>query len=383
MFKIPIRVHPLFFLLAALIGWLSSQSFLLTLVWIGVVFVSVLVHEYGHAISGLLFGQHVMIHLTGFGGVTYRTGRKLKLWQDFIVVLAGPIFGFFLGCFSYLLLAIFPNIEAHVAFYALRISFMVNMFWTFLNLIPVQPLDGGKLLSILLEAILGFRGVRAGYFFSMVVCAALGFLFFYYSNILGGMIFLLLGFENYRSWNTTSAMSEEDQDINLWRKLKEGENLLAQGKLDAAEDLLKELSSRGTRGVIHVAAVQFLAETYLKKGNKQEAYNLLYPLKDQLSIEFGSMMQELAFDLGHYMLAIEMGTKVYQENPSFTIALYNAMSHAKLGEETPAIGWLKTAHSYTDPKLLDSLKQKHFDRIRSSQAFRELEEKIKTEGANH
>jgi stage IV sporulation protein FB len=49
--KIPIAISPAFWIFAALIGYLNSQSFIGTIIWIGIIFVSVLVHEFGHALT--------------------------------------------------------------------------------------------------------------------------------------------------------------------------------------------------------------------------------------------------------------------------------------------------------------------------------------------
>ncbi len=52
----PVHVHPFFFLVAALLG--STQSDLtLILVWVAVVFGSVLAHELGHALVARAYGQ--------------------------------------------------------------------------------------------------------------------------------------------------------------------------------------------------------------------------------------------------------------------------------------------------------------------------------------
>ena len=49
--RIPIAIHPFFWLLAAIIGWMNSGSFFGMLVWIGIIFFSVLIHEFGHALG--------------------------------------------------------------------------------------------------------------------------------------------------------------------------------------------------------------------------------------------------------------------------------------------------------------------------------------------
>src|SRR3546814_18959362 len=66
--------------------WLSSGTVGGTLVWTVIVFLSVLIHEYGHALTAVAFGQRARIELVALGGVTQRSGTKLNLWKEFIIV---------------------------------------------------------------------------------------------------------------------------------------------------------------------------------------------------------------------------------------------------------------------------------------------------------
>jgi stage IV sporulation protein FB len=195
---IPIRIHPFFWILAMLIGWINTFNFVLTGLWVLVILGSVLIHEFGHALTALAFGQRAHIDLVALGGVTKRHGSKLKLWQEFIVVLNGPLAGFALGLLSYLVYKIVPNHSPDVFIYFLEIMIFVNLFWTVINLLPVQPLDGGHLLNILLEGIFGLKGLKISLFLSMMIAAAIAILFFAIQQPLVGALFLMFGFESYR-----------------------------------------------------------------------------------------------------------------------------------------------------------------------------------------
>src|SRR4051794_3104022 len=71
MFGIPVRVHPAFWLVSAIYGWdfVQGGELRLLLVWIACVFVSVLLHELGHVLTGMLFGSRGHIVLYSFGGL--------------------------------------------------------------------------------------------------------------------------------------------------------------------------------------------------------------------------------------------------------------------------------------------------------------------------
>ncbi len=93
--RIPINIHAFFWVLILMIGWLNSGSIPGTAIWAAVILVSVLIHEYGHAITAVAFGQIAEINLVGLGGITRRSGGgDLPRWRDFLIVLNGPLAGF-------------------------------------------------------------------------------------------------------------------------------------------------------------------------------------------------------------------------------------------------------------------------------------------------
>ena len=62
------------------------------------VFVSVLVHELGHAVAFRAFGYTSTVQLIMFGGVTTpATDAPLSWGKDVVTTLAGPLFGVSLG----------------------------------------------------------------------------------------------------------------------------------------------------------------------------------------------------------------------------------------------------------------------------------------------
>lgn len=102
--RIPIAIHPLFWIFAAFIGWFYTQTFIGVLIWVGIIFFSVLIHEFGHALTAVVFKQKTQIQLVALGGLTSYEGPKLRFWQQFLIAFNGPLFGFFLFLFTTLLL---------------------------------------------------------------------------------------------------------------------------------------------------------------------------------------------------------------------------------------------------------------------------------------
>ncbi len=168
MFGIPVRVHPTFWLLAAFTGWiweeLGTQYLLL---WMACVFVSILVHELGHIVAGLLCGQRGHIVLYSFGGLAIGNWHHTSRLQRVFIFFAGPGAGFLLYG---LVLVVGILVHQHdmfmdrwkpelflrdrrgnhdaITYVGGTIAFLklINLSWGLLNLLPIFPLDGGQIM---------------------------------------------------------------------------------------------------------------------------------------------------------------------------------------------------------------------------------------------
>ena len=165
LFNFPFAVGTYFWIGSALLGGGVAQgpnAILLLLVWIACVFVSITVHELGHAFAARHYGAQPAIELQAFGGVTRMFGGAFSRSESFWVTLSGPAAGFAL----YLAASavnrwIFPQAEdwtlftspatpALAAGAALNFLLWINFWWTVLNLLPILPLDGGRMLGSIL-----------------------------------------------------------------------------------------------------------------------------------------------------------------------------------------------------------------------------------------
>ena len=118
------------------------------------VFFIVIIHELGHALSALWFGWRLTsIELLPFGGVAKvdEYGNR-STFEEFVVTLAGPLQHLWLPLISFLLLATPYWNEANHNMFLLH-NHMLLLF----NLLPIWPLDGGKLLMLLLSKWVPFR----------------------------------------------------------------------------------------------------------------------------------------------------------------------------------------------------------------------------------
>ncbi|MBL9181785.1 MAG: hypothetical protein JNN17_06570 [Verrucomicrobiaceae bacterium] len=146
----PIVIHWIFWLNTALMGGAlgadSPEAFRSMLAWMVACFVSILIHELGHALAMRSFGDRsVAIVLYAFGGFA-RGSRLFTRSQDLQLTAAGPglqiACGLAVGWAMTLWRIPFPWLrEAADAFT------VVSLFWALLNLVPILPLDGGRLCA--------------------------------------------------------------------------------------------------------------------------------------------------------------------------------------------------------------------------------------------
>jgi Zn-dependent protease len=168
--------------IAAILGWdlvVGPHGFAFLFLWIACVFFSVLVHEMGHVLMGRFFGSDGHILLYSFGGVAIGSSDLNRRWQRILVYFAGPLAQFVLLALMiassiFLVPLISKPAQTYVAG-AHSMLFLINLFWPVLNLLPIWPLDGGKICRDTLEGFFGHMGVVISLVISMAVAGLLAF----------------------------------------------------------------------------------------------------------------------------------------------------------------------------------------------------------------
>jgi stage IV sporulation protein FB len=371
--KIPIIIHPTFWIFAALIGFLLGEgNLLLTVLWVGIIFVSVLFHEMGHALTALLFGRKPRIELVALGGLTYHDGEKLAFWKQFFIVFNGPLFGFFLYIIVAILLDIPGLIQAPNLITLLTLIKVVNLFWTILNLLPVLPLDGGQLMRVVLEGFFGVNGIKYALFTSMCIAFLISLGSFLFQQFLIGAFFFLFAFQAFDGWRRSRIMADPDQKEVLRKAFEDAELAIEQGKKKEAEELFEKIRVEAKRGMLHVMASQYLAFLYYEEGKVQDAYEILLSVREHLSHDALCLLHRLAFEVKNYPLVLELAGPCYQTLPSVEMALRNAYASASLSQTGAAIGWLQTAQQEGLQNLKEIIQEKAFDGVRDHPDFKQF-----------
>ena len=238
-FGIPVRVTPFFWLVAVFLGWdlvvsletllgkifgASPHRALILLLWILAVFLSLLIHELGHALAMRCYGLTSHIVIYHFGGLAIpdgvpflaSSGRAQRTSSQIIIAAAGPAAQLLAAALvlaavgasghQLLLLQLFgdfwpmpdapplANVPLHLA---ATFFVMPSVFWAGLNLLPVYPLDGGQIAR---EALMSFgaeTGIRRSLALSIVTAGAVALYGFSRGDSFLGIMFALLAYSSY------------------------------------------------------------------------------------------------------------------------------------------------------------------------------------------
>jgi Zn-dependent protease len=223
---IPVRVHPMFWLVTALMGRdlgnrgsIGAAGMLLT--WIAAAFFAILIHELGHAAVMRWFGFVPRVTLYAFGGMAIRGHglvRREPNWLGQILIsIAGPGAGFLLGALVLLAgrlaggvvvlvpffgwlqvpLVVIPNAPEALQWFLIHLLY-VCFFWGLLNLLPILPLDGGHIAQQVLVRLSPYDGLHRALVLSLV--AAIGMAVFGLVRLQDYFLALFFGYLAFSSF---------------------------------------------------------------------------------------------------------------------------------------------------------------------------------------
>ena len=151
---IPIAVHWSF----AFIGILAIDAYSIDLVvaFVVGVFIAVLSHEMGHALTARAFGaKSVTVTLFGLGGLTqYPANTPLTPGRRFLIAASGSAVGMTLGGAVFMVRN--TQFAADLFDFGRVIGLgivIAGLLWGALNWLPILPLDGGNMTWHALEAV--------------------------------------------------------------------------------------------------------------------------------------------------------------------------------------------------------------------------------------
>ncbi|MBV8232149.1 MAG: hypothetical protein JO329_19375 [Planctomycetaceae bacterium] len=243
---IPVRVHPLFWLVTVLLS--RTENLKVILIWTACVFASILVHELGHGLMARSFGSSPAIVLHSMGGLCFSEPERLTPWQRLVVILGGPgaqlvllgvillagglffritpgedlflignLLGLSLGGAPSLALAMLPETTARVFIYLVEI----NLLWALLNLFPVWPLDGGQAAGILLSMHDRRRGMHRAHVISLLTAGLLAMWMLQKQEYFMALFFGYFALINYQVLHVMHQSARYDlfeDDAGWWKR---------------------------------------------------------------------------------------------------------------------------------------------------------------------
>ena len=165
-----ISFHPLFFVFGL---YYAVTGKLLTFI---IYAVSAIMHEFGHAAAAKRRGYVLnSITLNAYGARISGNFSSLKKSDGLAIAAAGPLFSLFIAFFTAGSWWFFPETYPFT-----EMIYEANLSLGLVNLIPIKPLDGGKITDILTEELFGKKAKKIiSVSFGIISFSALLLLFFY------------------------------------------------------------------------------------------------------------------------------------------------------------------------------------------------------------
>lgn len=227
-FGIQLAVHASFVLLLAYYayrGWQLGGMIggLWSVAVIVLFFVCVVLHELGHSLTARRYGVQVArILLLPIGGMAEMDRIPRRPSAELLITLAGPAVNYLLVLL--LLPLVWPELLGTVEIPDFSVADMLTQLWwanlvmgTF-NLLPVFPMDGGRIFRALLAIKLPYLratwwAVRVG----QVLAASLAAVaVFYFDNLMAGVLFVFIfmaGGSEYQS------LLRREQELAYWAEM--------------------------------------------------------------------------------------------------------------------------------------------------------------------
>lgn len=170
-------------------------------------FLCVVLHEFGHALTARRFGVVTKdITLYPIGGVASLVEMPEKPWQEFLVAVSGPAVSFAIGAVLWIVLTVTGQMPASFGsndIFKMPFLFglmVANIALAIFNLIPAFPMDGGRafraLLSFVMDKTLATRIAAGLGQLLAIVFVFLGFFYNFWLIFIGLFIFLGAGGES-------------------------------------------------------------------------------------------------------------------------------------------------------------------------------------------
>jgi stage IV sporulation protein FB len=370
--NIPVQIHPTYWLFLFFFTDICRDPSIEGII-LGIVFsLSLLVHEYGHALTARWFGATPTITLGAFGGFAQYSNRGITSAQDFIITLNGPLADCILAILSYGLLKLDLFYDHPYIEYFLYITMRLNILWCLLNLIPASPLDGGHLVRYFLDKKFGEESHKLSILIGLI-CIILVVPYLYYKGLFFfGTLLVIYGIQNFQELRSAKG------SFNQFSIYTRGIEAINNNENEKAKNTFRKLlKSKDLQ--IRYSAIESLAKIYFEENECKKSYDLLLKSDHQLLKEGKCLLCKLAFEQKNYALIEKYSRDIYSIEPSFEIAILNSKAFAFLRQPTLAGAWLVTASQFGElyrANAKEILLETTYNQVRDHDSFNQYVEKI-------
>lgn len=279
-FGIPVKVDFSFLLVGVMLASNRLNHPALLVEWMFVVFISILIHELGHALVCRQFGLTPQIQLYAMGGLTsWNDNIRISPQKNIVISLAGPFAGFLFFGVVYLSISNFPGlIDSELGQKMYTDLMYVNLFWGIVNLLPVLPMDGGHVIGSIEELVSKKTGGLVAPAFSLLVAAGLAVWALAFTK--GGLfIGILMGMFVWINLTTLLQRFHTYRDRRLHPPIEQAQISLKNRDGDAVVRQAQEILKTAGSDAVKCSAQQLLVQGLILENNFDEAKKELVRLQ--------------------------------------------------------------------------------------------------------
>jgi Zn-dependent protease/CBS domain-containing protein len=162
-----------------------------TLFFVMLLFLCVLLHEFGHIFTARSFGVRTpYVTLLPIGGVAQLERIPEEPWEEFLIAIAGPAVNVVIAAGLIIIAHAHLSASAAMGIDDMQIPIVdrlaaLNLFLALFNLIPAFPMDGGRVLRAALASRVGFvRATELAASIGQFTAFVLGFIGLFHNPIL-------------------------------------------------------------------------------------------------------------------------------------------------------------------------------------------------------
>lgn len=250
--------------------------------------VSLLVHEFGHALVAKRYRLSPSIVLHAFGGFCITDREAKSDGDDLRVVLAGPLMGLLLaglvGAVFFLAPGLISASPVTQTFFGALL--WINIVWSLINLLlPIWPLDGGRLFHLLLRRFKSEKAARNwtlnASIFTVIPVGILGFIQFH--SLLVAIFALFVLMDNAQALKSGRPLVQRNSGRSKKKASSFHEELLEDAEAAMKEEDWREAARLGhhMRSVGSMPSKMLdqvwviLGISTMKMGNYEEALSYL------------------------------------------------------------------------------------------------------------